>query len=158
MDLTSFTTQPTVPIDAALTEPISEAMSALGILLIVFMIIGLLILIGTVALITWVVKRVWYAGRKPERRQEQDWLTQAQTRQQSKYTYTDPYRPQGATKKPKGMPKATYDHTGGQWSPTGWYFNPKTGLWEPPDYLSKASRERWKWNEEKRIWEDKTKK
>ena len=141
MNWTFLAAPPTVPIDSTLSEAMGEAIGALGLFVIILMVIGLLILIGVVALITWVVKKVWYAGRKPEHRQEQDWLTQAQMRQQNKYAYSDPVKTQNVQKR-NSTPKEVYDHTGGKWSPTGWYFNPKTGLWEPPDYLSKTSKKR----------------
>ena len=44
-----------------------------------------------------------------------------------------------------------------RWYPTGWTYNEKTELWEPPDYLKKETSEKWKWDPEKRIWIDKEK-
>ena len=44
-----------------------------------------------------------------------------------------------------------------RWYPTGWTYNDKTKLWEPPDYLSKESSEKWRWDPDKRIWIDKEK-
>ena len=43
------------------------------------------------------------------------------------------------------------------WYPTGWYFDEKTGLWTAPDYINKEANTRWTWDEEKKIWIDKTK-
>lgn len=40
------------------------------------------------------------------------------------------------------------------WYPTGWTFNEKTKLWEPPDYISNQSKEKWRWDEKKQIWID----
>ena len=44
-----------------------------------------------------------------------------------------------------------------KWYPTGWTFNEKTKLWDPPDFVSKESSEKWRWDEEKKIWIDKEK-
>lgn len=43
---------------------------------------------------------------------------------------------------------------GKTWYPTGWTYNEKTKLWEPPDYLIAESYERWVWDDEKGIWID----
>lgn len=43
------------------------------------------------------------------------------------------------------------------WYPTGWTLDTDTGIWEPPDYISLESDERWRWDPEKRIWIDKQK-
>ena len=55
--------------------------------------------------------------------------------------------------KQKNKPLRKYS----KWYPSGWVFNEETQLWEPPDYLSKESKEKWEWDEEKRIWIDKEK-
>lgn len=44
-----------------------------------------------------------------------------------------------------------------KWYPTGWVFNEETQLWEPPDYIEKEAEQKWKWDEEKKIWVDKEK-
>ena len=41
-----------------------------------------------------------------------------------------------------------------KWYPTGWVFNEETQLWEPPDYLRPESKNKWKWDEKKKIWID----
>lgn len=41
-----------------------------------------------------------------------------------------------------------------KWSPTGWYWNEKEGLWEPPDYIVKESNERWRYDKVRGIWID----
>lgn len=43
------------------------------------------------------------------------------------------------------------------WYPSGWTYNEKTKLWEPPDYISDQSKEKWRWDEKKQIWIDKEK-
>ena len=50
-------------------------------------------------------------------------------------------------KKSKSEPKQ-------KWSPTGWYWNEKEGLWEPPDYIIKESHERWRYDQTRGIWID----
>lgn len=40
------------------------------------------------------------------------------------------------------------------WYPTGWTYNKKTGLWDPPDFLQEESRTKWRWDPEKEIWID----
>lgn len=49
---------------------------------------------------------------------------------------------------------AIYQARHGEWSPTGWVYDRDTKKWDPPDYLSKESDEKWRWNEEKGIWID----
>lgn len=41
-----------------------------------------------------------------------------------------------------------------KWTPTGWYWNEKEGLWEPPDYIVKESHERWRYDKVRGIWID----
>lgn len=43
---------------------------------------------------------------------------------------------------------------GKNWYPTGWTFNEKTKLWEPPDFLIAEASERWVWDPDKGIWID----
>ena len=108
-----------------LSSAIAEGITALFTLAAIGFVIGIGFLVAIVALITWVVKKVWYAGRgKPKqnyRRNDGDWLTTAQRRQQQQYEYNDP--------------QWTH-HT----SPTGWTYNAATGKWEPPKSLSKKRK------------------
>ena len=92
-------------------------------------VIRVLILIGTVALITWVVKKIWNGGnnKKPKSNKPKahnqwtnDWMQNAQARQNNRYEYTDPIQFQ----------------KGEKWSPTGWYWDDKKEKWIPPDYLN----------------------
>ena len=98
--------------------------------------------------------------RKKKRKdltQSDDWLTRAQARQEIRFKNSAPpqyNRSQPATKKSKAKGRKKQDRT---WYPSGWVFNEETQLWEPPDYLSKESKEKWEWDEEKRIWIDKEK-
>ena len=43
---------------------------------------------------------------------------------------------------------------GQNWYPTGWIYNEKTKLWEPPDFLVAEAKDRWVWDPEKGIWID----
>lgn len=51
-----------------------------------------------------------------------------------------------------------YEAKHGQWSPTGWVYDRDTCKWDPPEYLIKESEEKWKWDDEKKIWIDLEKK
>lgn len=44
-----------------------------------------------------------------------------------------------------------------QQSPTGWTYDKDTQRWEPPQNMSTESREKWRWDPEKRIWIDREK-
>lgn len=57
----------------------------------------------------------------------------------------------------ESVSKPYESYTGQKWYPSGWTYNERTGLWDPPDYLSQESEEKWRWDEEKRIWIDKEK-
>ena len=96
--------------------------------------IGLAILVGTISLIVIVIKRIWYWDSYKERkaqkraarnRQSDDWLIKAQQRQIDRYDHI----PSHNQKKSNGRKKEP------SWYPTGWTFNEKTQLWDPPDYL-----------------------
>lgn len=94
-------------------------------------------------------------------RREKDRLREAQQRQQSRYEYEDELRRRMENSRKKaslGQQSKVYASKNGKWSSTGWYYDPKTDKWYPPDYLSEESAKRWAWDPEKRIWIDKTKK
>ena len=74
--------------------------------------IALLLLFGIIAIITWIIKTIWYAGRGKKYRKSDDWLIDAQERQNRRYEYSDPV-----------VPKKY---------PTGWTYNEKKQKWEPP--------------------------
>lgn len=124
--------------------------------LILLWLIGVGILLGTVALITWVIKKVWNAGKEPkkpagERYDSSDWLSKAQQRQNKRYEYTDPAsrpRPQKGAQKRENEPN---------WYPSGWTWNEEKQLWEPPDFLNKESAKKWTWDSSKQIWVDEEK-
>ena len=55
------------------------------------------------------------------------------------------------------MGKPYESYTGKKWYPSGWTYDEETGLWTPPEYLSHESEQKWRWDENKRIWIDKEK-
>lgn len=138
-------------------------------------IVGLGILVAVVALITWVVKKIWFwqSGSRGTRntqnkwdhhytkRKNNDWMSQAQRRQYNRYAYTDAPKPKKNKKlKRSKMNGSVYNNPAGEpkWYPTGWVFNEESQLWEPPDYLEKEAVSRWEWDEKKGIWIDRVKK
>ena len=101
---------------------------------------GVLFTVGMVALITWVVKKIWYSDEKQHQ-------NAGSCNQSSK-------------KKKQYIPDNGYEGNrkeGVRWYPTGWTYNTKTGKWEPPNYLQDQSKEKWEWDEDKQIWIDKEK-
>ena len=97
--------------------------------------IRVLIIVGVVALITWVVKKIWNSGNnqktkanrpKAHNQWTNDWMQNAQARQNNRYEYTDPIQFQ----------------KGEKWSPTGWYWDDRKEKWIPPDYLNSKANTR----------------
>ena len=78
---------------------------------------------------------------------ESNWLDEAQKRQQNRFEYLN-----------KNLmhenQEIQHKSRSGKWTASGWVFDDKTQLWQPPDYLSEESRIKWRWDEEKRIWVD----
>lgn len=163
------------------TDTIAEGIEAAFSLIAFAFIIRLAILIGTAALITWVVKLVWNGGRKNKKtKHSDDWLYNAQNRQNMTYEYSDPVihhnntksKKKSTWKNPQWTPSGwVYNEKTGRWngpdylqkngrkmSPTGWTFNEETQLWEPPESIQRESAQRWEWDEEKKIWVDRDKK
>lgn len=69
--------------------------------------------------------RITISRKKAEKnRNSDDWLIRAQQRQEDRFDYLSPQKQSNNNTKNK---KDT-------WYPTGWTFNEKTQLWEPPDY------------------------
>lgn len=131
-------------IDAAFTQLFAGIFKMLGALFALAVATGLIWLILVTAIITWVVKKVWYAGsdkkEKKRKRQEEsdDWLTRAQARQETRFENASPpvtYTRERAQNVRKRGRKYTAANEGKTWYPTGWTLNENTGLWEPPDYL-----------------------
>lgn len=101
-----------------LTESIVKALQATFTLAAIGWIIGLLVLIGTVALITWVVKKVWYAGSNREYRQQRRARRRAERNITSFQAQTHGYVKDGQL-----------------YSPTGWRWDEDAKLWIPPKNL-----------------------
>ena len=96
-----------------LENAVTTGLQAAFALVAISWVIGLIILIVTVAIITWVVKKVWYAGSK---RKEQ------KQRKQS-YKQITVYQP-----------KATgHMKNGTLYSPTGWKWDEDAKIWIPPE-------------------------
>lgn len=119
-------------IGKAMTESVSAGLNAMVTLAFYALLVRILIILGVVALITWVVKKVWNAGsvqkpkthkRKAYNQWTNDWMQNAQARQNNRYEYNDPIQFQKE----------------GKWSPTGWYWDDKKGKWIPPDYMNSKS-------------------
>lgn len=125
-------------------------------LIVILVILGILFLIRTVfRFIKWLLSSIWglLTGKKARKNplESDDWLTRAQARQEIRFENSlPPVLPKQKPRKHRKQKNATR-------YPSGWTLNQETGMWEPPDYLSRESKKRWKWDEEKRIWIDKTK-
>ena len=137
----------TAAIDEAMTNAIGGLFRGIFSLMAIGWIIGLFVLLGVVALITWVVKKVWNAGNdkgpkvhkhKSHDQWTGDWMQDANARQKNRYEYYDP--------------EWTKDN--GKWSPSGWYYDEKKGKWIPPDYMDSSRNTRWEWNERAKMWVD----
>lgn len=84
-----------------------------------------------------------------------NWIQSVQDIQEKRFDYLNDH-----ISKQKTNDKNSYKRNKGKgvkWYPTGWTYNEKTQLWEPPDYLHKESAEKWRWDPDKRIWIDKEK-
>lgn len=136
----------TASIDEVMTEAIGGFLQGIFSLMAISWIIGLLMLVGVVALLTWVVKKVWNAGNnkpkvhKPEAHNQwtEDWMQNANARQQNRYEYSDPQ----------------WTRNNGKWSPSGWYFDEQKQKWVAPDYVDSSRNTRWEWNERAKMWVD----
>lgn len=130
----------TQSVSDAASKAIADGITAGLILLGLYLLFALAFLVGIVALVTWVVKLVWYGGRKHKKvKKSDDWLYNAQSRQNNTYEYSDPiiHHSESNQKKNKirwdGEARTRKD--GRKVSPTGWTFNEETQLWEPPEHL-----------------------
>lgn len=118
---------------------------------------------GTLLFIGFII---WRIRKQQKAKKDNDWLYQAQKRQQKRNEYNDVLVLNSSKKKSsnstqnhkpiiKGYGKRKNEP---KWYPTGWYWDEKKQSWIPPDYHSKESDKRWEWNEDKQIWIDKEKK
>lgn len=68
-------------------------------------------------------------------------------------------RKRSGRQQPTVAPKENvFESRQGEWTATGWYREDESDLWQPPDYIKQESRDKWQWDEEKRIWIDLEKK
>lgn len=127
-------------------------------LLIVLAILGIILLVRSIfRLIKWLLNSIWclLTGKRIRKNplESDDWLTRAQARQEIRFENSLP--PITPKQKPRKHRKRHEKNVTRY--PSGWTLNQETGLWEPPDSLSRESKKRWKWDEEKHIWIDKSK-
>lgn len=124
MNITALTTYD------MLTDSLTKGMQAAFTLAALAWIIGLFILIGTVALITWVVKKVWYAGSNREyKRQQREW------KKVQKQEAIQERKNQKAIKASNRIQNQGYVKDGQLFSPTGWRWDEDAKLWVPPKNL-----------------------
>lgn len=140
------------------SDALADAFGAAFSFVLILQGLGLLILVGIVALITWVVKKVWYAGSDKEDRRrskaQKQWLNH-----QDRSEWEE-YRSRGTSRHfdyAPGDPVAT-ERNGEIYSPTGWKWDEESNTWLPPKSLVEESHKRWKWDPVKGIWIDQFKK
>ena len=130
----------TQQMDDVFTEAITSLLKTLSALPGLAIATGFIWILIVAALVTWVVKKVWYAGSKKNepkyRRYEEneDWLTRSQRRQEIRFENASPPKAPNAIKsrniqKKEQMHWYTSDDVGMTWYPTGWTLNQETGLW-----------------------------
>ena len=94
----------TQQMDDVFTEAITSLLKALSALLGLAIATGFIWILIVAALVTWVVKKVWYAGSKKNepkyRRYEEneDWLTRSQRRQEIRFENASPPKAPNAIK------------------------------------------------------------
>lgn len=98
------------------------------------------------------------------KKRDDNWFKRAQRKSQTRFEYMNRNVIEASQarrakelrdKYHKGEDKIINNHG---CSPTGWIWNEEKQLWDPPDYLSKQSKEKWEWDEKRRIWIDREKK
>ena len=120
----------TANIDQAFSEAMGQALGGLMALIVILWIFGILVLVAVVALITWVVKKVWHAGENREhKRQQKEWA-----RAQRKWSRKDA----------KAQRQLYREYTPPQKAP------PK----KSPDEIFAESPD-WEWDERYQIWRHK---
>ena len=134
------------------------------VILILILILIVKIIGGIFRFIKWILKSIWslITGKHTQDlTQSDDWLIRAQARQEIRFQNALP--PIQRTQKPnkrvstkKNITKK-FETEKGYFSPTGWYFDKEKGEWIPPDYLVKEAKDRWEWDDQKKIWIEKRK-
>lgn len=116
---------------------------------------------GIIRTIKWFFHALFsmFTGGRTEKKHKasDDWLYKAQMRQEVRFENAMPPRTATATQPRKKTRKEKRNEKRGL-SPTGWEYDEETGEWLPPASLNKEARDRWEWDENKRIWVDKYKK
>ena len=118
----------TQQMDDVFTEAITSLLKALSALLGLAIATGFIWILIVAALVTWVVKKVWYAGskkNKPKYRryeENEDWLTRSQRRQEIRFENASPPKAPNAIKsrniqKKEQMHWYTSDDVGKAWYP-----------------------------------------
>lgn len=110
----------TAAIDDAFTSAFSAALGGLASLMAIGWVIGLIILICTVALITWIVKKVWYAGSDRKYRKQQKQWEKAQAKA---YKQDKEYQEFQEWKKQKKDPSKGFENN------PDWYWDEAAQLW-----------------------------
>ena len=121
----------TANIDQTFSEAMGQALGGLMALIVILWIFGILVLVAVVALITWVVKKVWHAGENREyKRQQKEWArAQRQWNKKQNHTEWENFRKYGTPS------NADFKKT--------------------PEQIFTASPE-WKWDDEAKIWRHKS--
>lgn len=110
-----------------MSESISAILGGLMALLALGLGLGLLILIPIVALITWVVKKVWHAGENREyRRSQREWKKAhkkwEKLKRQEEAEIRNSYKPKRKHQDPEMIVRV--------WSPTkDWFWDDKAQTW-----------------------------
>lgn len=117
-----------------LSESLTKTISGLFAIMGISFVFGILILICIVALITWVVKKVWYAGSDREyKRQQREWKQQQKEWEKWK-------------KRQDKAEKEAFQKSGVPSSPGN-----------RPEWEKKiAANPDWLWNDETKLWEHKS--
>ena len=115
----------------AITNAIADGLQAAATLVAISWIIGLGILILTVAIITWVVKLVWNAGSNRKYKRQQRNL-QIRQREWDTWYSEQAKRTNQVTNQAQG-----YVKNGVLYSPTGWRWDEEAKLWVPPEKTKK---------------------
>ena len=147
-----------------LTENEKELL--VGIIALVILIWLVVTILKTILkIIKWILKNIWslFTGKQTQDlTHSNDWLIRAQARQEIRFQNAAPplqnkplTRKETRTKR-NNMKK--YETEQGYFSPTGWYFDKERGEWIAPDYLVKEAKNRWEWDDKKKIWKEKNKK
>lgn len=135
------------------------------IIFIFIIILTVKIIRGIFRFIKWILKSIWSlltGTNSTDLTQSDDWLIRAQARQEIRFQNAAPPLQNKPLTRKKNRTKNNnmkkYETEQGYFSPTGWYFDKERGEWIAPDYLVKEAKNRWEWDDKKKIWKEKNKK